>query len=213
MSNINVLRTKTLSNKFVQTVFSADDEPAVLESLKRRSESMRGRTITVYAYRDADTFELFSIADGKYSSATRNRDKARAELPAVGEIIAFEPPAQTRARRVSRPTPPVPATRRQWETAVTVNGRNFTLTGTCGEKHMSKDGQGAEGKPGQETVMLSVYAALRALHPEFTASVTVFTNDRNVTRILNGEMQSRKYPQLVGDIRTRMSQFTSVSVQ
>ncbi len=152
-----------------------------------------GRTITVREYLDDKLYSFHSIADGKGSTYTREIEKSRGLMPVSGEALFFFPPTEKALKksRASKPAP-VPEIRAQWEIAVTVEPGQWAMLARKDGVERSKTGTFERGASGQATYLQGVWDALSTIKRGMVGRVVLSVGDKNVARMLKGEMQSKK---------------------
>jgi hypothetical protein len=174
----------------VKALDLGDQAEAVIEACRT---AMVGRNYTGRAYmawRDGTKVRLLCIQGSDIKEFLQEPAAMSSFLPNSGELLAIAPPAKSAPK--STPTP--------WTVTVSVQGASWQMVARSGDRSKTTDGAVEGHKPGQATVLAATVAALSALHAgEWAVSLSV--SDKNVRKMLNGEMSSKKNAALLTEAR------------
>jgi hypothetical protein len=199
-----VINSKVLSNGYTVKTFVIEGLQEAIELAKAWTLDHEGKTVTLREYVDDTEYRLHNVSEGRTFSALRKIEQSRGLMPKEGQAVVYFPaqekPAQKKNNRASTVKKPVSDARRVWEVGIHVKGGTFTLNARHGDQLHTKTGLGLKGDSGQATYLNTVWSALTALKPDMTDLITLEVGDRNVAKMLKGQMKSRKNWDKLGQV-------------
>jgi hypothetical protein len=198
----NVLSAGQVNGKDYRIV-SVSDVQGALEILKARN--WVGCTV-IRAYKDEQEYVSYNLVGDQVMQMTFSRSP-RTMMPEKDQAIIFFPEAAGRVpkkakhtksaeKSAAKPTkydqPTKPVVKALWEVAILVQGSQWTMLAKNQGREHAKKGTVEKGTSSQHTYLRAVYNALSGLKEGKTSRVVLSVGDKNVSRMLKGEMNSRK---------------------
>lgn len=146
----------------------------------------------------------YRYSDGEWAKDTHDISVFPESVrPTEDSVVVLGPLVPHKQRRQGRK----PASRQPWAVSVSVQGRNWTLTGQRGKDVRTSTGvmQGTV-TPGLATVLATTVAALKTVKG---GQVTVSLSDANAAAILRGEKRARKTAALADACRTEIERLNA----